>query len=246
MALFNPTRGQRIRKTIANCVLGLAIIAVGLGYLGNYLPFIPWTNFTLFFPGWGGLFLIVPAVYFFIRRPSSIFWPICFLIGVLIILAQQEKYSLGSAAAIILAVAIIFVGIRIMLAPLFRKAKLKKRQKSFVSLKDGYNNSGEYSVRFGERTVDMSGQTFVAATLSTTFGQMNFDLRGALIEDQSVLDIRNSFGETDVFLPDYVKVEFNPMSAFGEVRNAHTNATDPAAPTIYINADNSFGEITIR
>lgn len=245
ISLFNQNRGKRICRAIANAVLGLLVIAVGVGYLGNYLEILPWENFTLFFPGWGALFIIIPSLYFFICRPSSVFWPVCFLCGVLIILSKHENVEFGKASAIVLALAIIFVGLRILLIPLFRRAKAKKKEKfrSFTSRADGENC---YSVRFGERTVDMSGQSFSSATLNNAFGQLNLDLRGALIEDPAVIDARNSFGEIDILLPANVKVELNPSSAFGEIANHHTNSTDPTAPTIYINVDCSFGEISIR
>lgn len=254
LSFTNSTRGKRIRKAIANAFLGLLVIAVGVGYLGNHLSFCPWDQFTLFFPGWGALFLIVPAVYFFIRRPSSIFWPLCFLGGVLIILSKQENFEFGTATAIVLAVAIIFVGLRILLAPLFRRAKRKKYTQKyeekcaqkFGEVHGKGENDGDYSVRFGERTVDMNGQTFTSATLNNAFGQLKLDLRGALIEDSSVIDARCSFGEIDILLPADVKVELNPVTSFGEISNHHTDSTDPAAPTLYINADCSFGEIAIR
>lgn len=94
--------------------------------------------------------------------------------------------------------------------------------------------------------MDMSGQTFTSATLSCSFGELRLDLRGALIEDSSVIDARCSFGEIKILLPADVKVEMNPVASFGEISNHHANSTDPAAPTLYINADCSFGEIAIR
>ena len=39
ISIFNASRGKRIRKGIANAFLGLLVIAVGVGYLGNYLDF---------------------------------------------------------------------------------------------------------------------------------------------------------------------------------------------------------------
>ena len=245
ISLFNPSRGKRIRRAVANAFLGLLIIAVGVGYLGNHLDFLPWTNFTLFFPGWGALFLIIPAIYFFIRRPTSIFWPICFLVGVLIILSKQESLGFSKAAAMVLAVGIIFVGLRILLMPLFRRAKRKKRER-FNSVTTHADGENSYGVSFGKRTVDVSGQSFSSATLNCSFGELTLDLRGALIEDSSVIDARNSFGETQILLPADVKVELNPSVAFGDVSNGHTDSADPSAPTLYINADCSFGEINIR
>ena len=251
---FKPSRGKRIRKAIANIFLGLLVIGVGVGYLGNHLDFCPWNHFTLFFPGWGALFLMVPALYFFIRRPTSVFWPIVFLIGVLILLANQKGYGFGKASAIVLAVSIIFVGLRILLIPLFRSIKRKKKARQFKSksrqtfsaMQENGSEAGTYSVRFGDRTVDMSGQTFTSATLDNAFGQLKLDLRGALVEDSSVIDARCAFGEIEILLPDYVKVEVNPTASFGDVSNHHTNAAEPDAPTLYINADCSFGEIVIK
>ena len=249
-----PTRGKRIRKAIANAFLGLFVMAIGVGYLGNHLDFCPWETFTLFFPGWGALFLIVPAIYFFIRRPSSIFWPIIFLCGVLIILSKQEGMGFSKAAAIVLAVAIIFVGLRILLAPLFRHIKRKKKARKWKGRCAEAVNSihgkdecgGEYSVHLGDRTVDMSGQTFTSATLNVSFGQLKLDLRGALIEDSSVIDARCSFGQIDILLPAEVKVELNPAATFSEVSKHHEDSTAPDAPTLYISADCSFGEISIK
>ncbi|MBE6557487.1 MAG: hypothetical protein E7661_00500 [Ruminococcaceae bacterium] len=245
ISVFTPSRGKRVRKGIANAFLGLLVIAVGVGYLGNYLDFCPWQNFTLFFPGWGSLFLIVPALYFFIRRPTSIFWPVIFLVGVLILLSNQQNFEFGKAAAIVLAVAIIFVGLRILLSPLFRRVKRRKREK-FSTVTTHADGANTYSVRFGERTVVVDGQAFSSATLNAAFGQLNLDLRGALIEDPAVIDARCSFGEIDILLPPDVKVELNPSAAFGEVSNRHTDSSDPTAPTLYINADCSFGEISIK
>lgn len=39
---------------------GLVFVAIGIGYLGTQLE---WWDFTIFFPGWWTMLLILPAVY---------------------------------------------------------------------------------------------------------------------------------------------------------------------------------------
>ncbi len=245
-----------VGKLIANIVLGLFVIAVGVGYLGNELSFCPWSNFTLFFPGWGALFLIVPGVYGLIRKPLSWFWPICILAGVLIILAKQEGYGFATAAAIVLAAAIILVGLRIALSPLFKKARrarMKKRWRKmaggtdhviFTDAEGGATADGVYSVSFGERRVTIE-EEFTSGTLSVSFGEMAFDLTRATVTDCAVIDATCSFGELHITLPADVRVEVSPSSSMGQIENRHPTPADPNAPTVYITAGCSFGEICI-
>ena len=256
-----PHSGHHIRKYLANLFLGLCVIAVGVGYLGNHLDVLPWSGFTLFFPGWGALFLIVPSIYFLIRSPFSWFWPICLFGGVLILISKLEIYSVGTAVAICLAVLVILIGIRIILAPIFRKARRRRMQKKMrenfrdrvqshgmvfedTATETGSDN-GNYSVNFGERTVRMDGQDFTSATLSVAFGEMKFDLTGARITDCAVIDANCSFGELSIRLPDYARAEVTKSGAFSGISCKHDSPRDENAPVVYINASCSFGEIHV-
>jgi predicted membrane protein len=253
-----PSHGDGVRKYLANLFLGLCIIAVGVGYLGNYVETLPWSGFTLFFPGWGALFLMIPAVYFLIRSPFSWFWPVCLLVGVLILISKLEIYPFGTAVAICLSALVILIGIRIILSPLFkriRRRKIRKKvQETFASSGFVYGDSsitagdadGAYSVKFGEKTVKMDGQDFASATLSVAFGEMIFDLRGAAITDCAVIDANCSFGELVIHLPDTVRVEVTRSGAFSEIDVSHDSPSDPNAPVVYVNASCSFGEIVVK
>ena len=57
---YDKISGGAVRRYLARLFLALCVIGVGVGYIGNQVSFLPWENFTLFFPGWGSLFLIVP------------------------------------------------------------------------------------------------------------------------------------------------------------------------------------------
>lgn len=254
----SPSGGRGIRKYLANLFLGLFVIAVGVGYLGNSIEALPWSGFTLFFPGWGALFLVVPAIYFLIRSPFSWFWPICLLIGTLIIISKLDLYPFGKAVAIGLAALVILVGIRIILAPIFKRARRRRMRRKVQETLSGSGiyfgeavtsgaTDGNYDVSFGERTVKLDQEDFASATLSVNFGEMTFDLTHANIPDCAVIDATCSFGELNIKLPDYVCAEVTRGGgAFSEVSCNHPNPKDASAPVVYINATCSFGEISIR
>ncbi len=248
--------GDRIRRFLARLFLGLCVIGVGVGYLGNNVSMLPWTGFTLFFPGWGSLFLIIPAIYGLIRKPLSWFWPFCLLGGVLILLSKQEQYEFSTVAAITLAVFVILVGIRIILSPLFKRLRRRQfRQKwgsivgggvtSFADVSGGATSDRQYSVRFGDRNVRIADEEFSSGTVECAFGDMNFDISEAHINACAVIDASCSFGDLDIKVPAGAVVELNGSQAFGDLTNHHKNPSNPDAPIVYINANCSFGDLAI-
>ncbi len=255
---FHSSRGDSVRKYLATLFLGLCVIAVGIGYLGNLLDFFPWTGFTLFFPGWGFLFLVILSVYRLIRSPFSWFWPICLLVGVLGLISQLDIYPMDTLIAIGLAVLVILIGIRIILSPLFKRIRRNRiRRKVRENLCDSGivfsdaietegDGNGSYSVSFGDRSIRLDEQDFTAATLTVSFGEMKFDLSEAHITDCAVIDATCSFGELSIIVPDYARVEVNKSGAFSDVSCKHPAPADANAPVVYVNATCSFGEIVVR
>ena len=254
---FHSSRGSSVRKYLANLFLGLCVIAVGVGYLGNYLEFLPWEGFTLFFPGWGYLFLIIPSAYSLIRSPFSWFWPICLLIGVLGLLSHLDIYPADTLVPIGLAALVILIGIRIILSPLFKRMRRKRIRRKvqeamsdsgivFTGSTEAGSNGSTYDVRFGERTIHLDGDEFTSATLLVNFGEMKFDLSDAHITDCAVIDANCSFGELSIILPDGVRADVTRGGAFSEIANNHRQPMDENAPVVYINATCSFGEIAIK
>ena len=254
---LHSSRGTSIRKYLANLFLGLCVIAVGIGYLGNYLDFLPWENFTLFFPGWGYLFLVIPSVYFLIRSPFSWFWPICLLAGALGLISHLDIYPADTLIPIGLAVLVILVGIRIILSPIFRRIRRKRLHRKvqeamsdsgivFTESTEAGSNGNSYNVRFGERTIRLDGDEFTSATLSVNFGEMRFDLSDAHVTDCAVIDATCSFGELVIILPDGVRADVTRSGAFSEVSNHHRQPKDENAPVVYVNASCSFGEMVIK
>ena len=255
---YRSNRGTSVRKYLANLFLGLCVIAAGIGYLGNFVDVLPWTDFTLTFPGWGYLFLVIPSVYYLIRSPFSWFWPCCLLAGGLGLLSKLDIYPADTLIPIGLAVLVILIGIRIILSPLFKRIRRNRiRKKVRENLRDNGIVFGDavetangrvnsYAVNFGDRTIRHDGQDFTSATLNVSFGEMTFDLTGAIITDCAVIDATCAFGELHIRVPDYARAEITKSGAFSEMSCKHPSPTDENAPVVYINANCSFGEIVVK
>ena len=247
-------RGRMVRKFLANLFLGLFMIAVGVGYLGNYVEVMPWSGFTLFIPGWGALFLIIPAVYNLIRNPFSWFWPICLLVGAVILIVKLEIYPISTAMAIGLCVLVILIGLRIIFAPLIKRslrkrARRRDREQGSVYFGESTTSSASivtYRVCFGERNVRLSQQEFTSATLSVNFGEMSLDLSDAIITDCAVIDISANFGEVNIRLPKNARSEITQSGIASEINDQRNQPTDDDAPTVYVNVECNFGEVSIK
>ena len=50
-----------MRRILSRSLLGLLLIVIGVGYMGNHLGL--WEGFDIFFDGWWAiLFILIPAV----------------------------------------------------------------------------------------------------------------------------------------------------------------------------------------
>lgn len=81
---------------------------------------------------------------------------------------------------------------------------------SFAEVSMSAGDGTDYTVRFGSQTYDMAGKSFTSATLEVAFGEMTFDLREALVQDNSVIDANCSFGQLTILLPAGVRAEIAP------------------------------------
>lgn len=251
---YDRISGGAVRRYLARLFLALCVIGVGVGYIGNQVSFLPWENFTLFFPGWGSLFLIVPAVYFLLRNPWSWFWALCLGGGALILLSKLDVLPMRKALVVVLGVLLILIGLRILLNPLFRRWKMRRMYRrmekwthgSFAEVSMSAGDGTDYTVRFGSQTYDMAGKSFTSATLEVAFGEMTFDLREALVQDNSVIDANCSFGQMTILLPAGVRAEIAPVCSFGGCENKRKKPKDAGTPTVYINVSCSFGEVEVK
>lgn len=103
----------------------------------------------------------------------------------------------------------------------------------------------ECALSFGNRTQFVEIPRLRRGEAEVSFGELTLDLRGCKDFSQDcLLDLECDFGKLTVLLPASVRAEANSDTAFGDF--SVIGQPDPNAAVILVNADTSFGDITLR
>ena len=78
------------------------------------------------------------------------------------------------------------------------------------------------------------------------FGGVDCDLRGAIIEQDCVINASAVFGGIDILVPGNVNVKVSSNSIFGGVSNKTMGYRNESAPTLYIKGNCLFGGVEIK
>lgn len=114
------------RKTLSRILTGLIFIVIGIGYVGKFAGI--WPEFTVFFPGWWTLFIIIPMLFSVVNDGPGVFNVAVLLIGVALLLSN-DAYGIIEFKQFIwiaLAALLILIGIRIIFEPSIRRAKYNR------------------------------------------------------------------------------------------------------------------------
>ena len=240
---------MNVRKTLNRIVFGLLFIGAGVGYVCKIAGI--WPDFTIFFPGWWTLFIIVPMVISIKKKDPGIFNISLLLLGVALLLSN-DAYNIIEFQQFIwvaLAALLIVIGIRIICAPMIRRAKYNRTLRATQPAGTYYSESDgkkKFNSSFTSSTENDDGQVFEGASVSVNFGEMTLDLRGAIFNFDTVIDASAAFGEVNILLPDNVNIRLDSSSFLGGVNNRHRNPAHSDLPTVIINAGASFGVVNIK
>lgn len=94
-----------------NVLWGLIFIILGVGFAGN--AFSLW-NFSIFFPGWWTLFLIIPCGVSLFRNGLQTGPLVGFSIGLMFFLSSQGFISGHSVSQLFIPVILIIIGVSII------------------------------------------------------------------------------------------------------------------------------------
>lgn len=100
-----------MKNKIRRVLTGLVFIGIGIGYIGTQFK---WWDFTIFFPGWWSLFLILPAVYSMFDYGIR-FSNVCIgCIGFYYLLQANDLITVRLTFPMIMAIGCICIGIKLM------------------------------------------------------------------------------------------------------------------------------------
>lgn len=236
-----------MRDKLSNALWGLFFILIGIGFAGNVL--FDW-SFTLLFPGWWTLFIIIPCFISMIRNGFGIGSTIGFIIGVLLLASYYVELYFNIWQLVVPAI-LIFIGVRILFQGAFHR-RLQYDNQNMNSGSDTaqgpiYTDTArrEFNAIFSSSNTRIT-ENFAGASMNAVFGSVVLDLRDAKLPGDVEISAQAIFGGIDIYVPNGVRVKINNVPIFGGVSNKTGGYIDPAAPTIYLNSTCMFGGIDIK
>jgi predicted membrane protein len=228
-----------MRDKFSNILWGLAFIAVGIGFAGN--AFGLW-DFRLFFNGWWTLFIIVPCLISMIQNGVNTGNIIVFVIGILLFVNSNGFLPRHIVSKLVFPVILILIGFNIVFRGSFKSNYRVNIQKNYVG-KDGYISMTSIFTSHEVRPVNESVRGGAA---SAVFGNIQVDLRNAIINQDVTINVTSIFGGVDIFIPPNVNVKVSSIPIFGGVSNKASQCNLVNCPTIYVNATCIFGGVNIK
>ena len=228
------------KNNITPVIVGLLLVIVGVGYVGNVLNL--W-DFTIFFKGWWTMFIILPCIIGLVNHGFTMSNFVGLLVGLFLLVMQQT----GIQVLRNLMFPVILVGIGLMI---IFKSKSFTNKRVIDSKTSGTFNVPSYTAVFTSKTVVIKGgEVFRGASAASIFGGIELDLRNADIRDDIVLDVDCVFAGMDIKLPSYVNVESNVSAMFSGTdvkRKNHDPMEGVKISTVTLTGSCMFAGITVK
>ena len=217
---------------------GAVLIAIGVVWL---LDVCGVADIDVFFKGWWTMFIILPCGIGLLTERDKTGNLIGLCVGVILLLGTRDILSFDLLWKIFLPVVVIFIGLRMIFKPLFRKPEKKQ-----IKLDRGAPGTKEFCATFSGQNVSYDGMVFEGAELTAVFGGIKCDLRGAIFEHDVAIEVNAIFGGVDLLLPENVNVQVDSTSVFGGTSDKTGNAHINGAVTVFVDSTCVFGGLDIK
>ncbi len=214
---------------------GIAIIAVGILWGLNKSNII---DFTIFFPGWWTLFIIVPSVIGLFKDRDKTASAIFLVIGIFLLI--NANVDLKPIKVLILPTIVVLIGIYIIVKNIKNNKEQPQFEQAIVN-----PNYQEYSATFAEQKY-VFDQQFLGGKFSATFGSINIDLSRAYIQPGTLIDARANFGGVEITVPQNIRVVIKSHGFFGGTSDKSNKNLPFDAPTLYVDSSCLFGGVNIK
>ncbi len=253
-------------KRAKGMVIGLLFIVIGFLYACSAMGIL---DFSIFFPGFWTLFIIVPCFYgLFKKGEDKTGYIIGLAIGVCFLINAQGASFHIDFWPMVLAVLCLVIGAK-LLFPSNKKRFGKDIRINInnINREDGtrtvdidgvhFDNTTNKSTAgfintsaiFGGKDVRIENEIFTGAEICALFGAIEMDLRKAVITEDVYINATTIFGGIDIYLPANVRaVTDNCTAIFGDVdvNRAYANTLTMDAPRVVIQGSCVFGGIDVQ
>ncbi|MGN0243528.1 MAG: LiaF transmembrane domain-containing protein [Lachnospiraceae bacterium] len=226
-------------KKSNNIFWGVILVLVGIVLALNAMDI---ADIDLFFDGWWTLFIIVPSIIGLTRGHDRTGNFIGLFIGVFLLLCCQGIMSFDYLWKLAVPAIVILIGLKMILGNAFGN------QSEEILKKLEQNGEGlfETCAVFSGQNIRFDGEKFHGAELTAVFGGLKCDLRGAVIENDCVINACSIFGGIDLIVPEQVNVKIRSNSLFGGVSDKRNLPVGNYTATLYVNGTCMFGGVEIR
>lgn len=258
-------------KKANGLLVGLLFIVVGLLYACSALDIF---DFSIFFPGWWTLFIIVPCIYALTRKNEDKTGPVIgLIIGICFLINAQDFNFHIDFWPMAIAVLCIVIGWKLIFPD--KKKNLTQTEyteysysstdgdatvnteevKSTASAAGGntYSNSnGGYinaSAIFGGKDIRVDNECFTGADISVIMGAVDLNLRNAIISEDVYVNISAIMGGVDIYVPANVRVVTDGCSTIMggiDVNSPYANFHGADTPRLIITGSCIMGGIDIK
>ena len=102
------------------------------------------------------------------------------------------------------------------------------------------------SVTFAGNAYNFRDENFYGAKIDALFGGVCIDLRGANIQDGSVIDVHTIFGGVELKIPQDISLQVDSSCILGGVNNKIPRCPDKDAKRLIIRANCTIGGVEIK
>ena len=226
-----------MRKQWTRTILGLLLVAAGLGFAGDVLDL--W-HFDLFFRGWWTLFIIVPCLLSILDHGFEVGNTVGLAFGILLFLSAQNLIEWWRMLRLLFPLLLVILGLSILLRP----HRSREEAEAVRQAETAY--LPELSAIFRTENRRIANPITGGASLTAAFGTLIIDLRDATIQQDIVVRTTAVFGSIHLLLPSDVILKADHLSLFGSFRDQMPPAEEGGRPVIYLSGTSVFGSTEVR
>lgn len=260
-----------MKNTASRATWGILFILLGVALAGRAFGLF---DFSIFFRGWWTLFIIIPCATGLSDRNKRTSSLIGLGIGILLLLSAQGIFTWYIMFRVLIAFLFVAIGCSILTKG-NRKERYDDNtitDKQSYTYADSGSNSGytnantnsnykrsnngttnhggynHFSGILSGRTVQFVDELFTGAVISSILGNVQLDLRNAIINDNVIVETTCILGGVDIYVPSNVKVVVNCTPILAGVDNdiiSPSNANE-AMYTLFINGTCILGGIEVK
>ena len=205
-------------KKAKGLIIGVLFILVGLLYAGSALDLF---EFSIFFPGWWTLFIIIPCLCAIARKDEDKTGPLIgLIIGVCFLINAQDFDFHIDFWPMAVAVLCFLIGWKLLFPDKKNKKQVvyqnnwdnteKQVEINNVKVDNTYTKNGSgyinVSAILGGKDIRVDNECFTGAEICAIMGAIDLDLRNAIISEDVYINITAIMGGVDIYLPANVRI----------------------------------------